>query len=82
MALCRALTIVLCLPDGVGRAPEARKYEEQRQLAGVRLPQQEGDDARQVGHGTCERGKGLLSDTLLQDESSDHLLPGGNGFLK
>lgn len=57
MALCLALTIVLCLPDGVSRAPEARKYEEQRQLAGVRLPQQEADDARQVDRGTCERGK-------------------------
>ena len=64
MALCRALTIVLCLPDGVGHAPEAGKHEEQRQLAGVRLPQQEGDEAGQLGHGTCEqRGRGF-SQTL------------------
>ena len=47
-----ALTVVLRLPDGVGHAPEARKHKEHGQLAGVRLPQQEGDYAAQVGDRT------------------------------
>lgn len=52
------LTVVLCLPDGVSRAPEAGEHEEHGQLVGVRPPQQEGDDAGQVGDRTCgQRGE-------------------------
>ena len=54
----QALTVVLCLPHRVGHAPEAGEHEEHRQLAGVRLPQQEGDNAGQLGHGPCGQGRG------------------------
>lgn len=72
------LTIVLCLPHGVCHAPEAGKYEEEGQLAGVGLPQQQGDDAGQVGHGPCDGGgRGVVSDPRLRDAVPDHRsLPG------
>ena len=74
----QALTIVLCLPDRVGHAPEAGEHEEHGQLAGVRLPQQEGNDAGQLGHGPWGwgRGTGGSSETLgATGRASDPLLP-------
>lgn len=41
-------TVGLRLPDGVGHAPESRKHEEDVELVGIGLPQQEGDDAGEV----------------------------------
>ena len=74
----QALTIVLCLPDRVGHAPEAGEHEEHGQLAGVWLPQQEGNDAGQLGHGPWGwgRGTGGSSETLgATGRASDPLLP-------
>lgn len=74
----QTLTIVLCLPDRVGHAPEAGEHEEHGQLAGVWLPQQEGDDAGQLGHGPWGwgRGTGGSSETLgAAGRASEPLLP-------
>lgn len=74
----QALTVVLCLPDRVGHAPEAGEHEEHGQLAGVRLPQQEGNDAGQLRHGPCGRGRGAggSSESLgAVGRASDTLLP-------
>lgn len=67
-APCCALTVVLRLPDGVGHAPEAREHEEHGQLVGVRPPQQEGDDAGQVGGRTCGRGRGARGEATPAGE--------------
>lgn len=48
VSLCWALTIVLCLPDSIRHSPQAREDEEDRQLVGVWVPQQEDHDAREV----------------------------------
>lgn len=57
------LTAVLGLPHGVCQAPEGSEDKEQGALAGVRTPQQEGQDAGDVGDGTCSRGGGSWSHT-------------------
>ena len=48
MSLCRALTIVLCLPDGICHSPQAREDKEDGQLGRVRAPQEEDDNAKEV----------------------------------
>lgn len=45
---CAVLTIGLRLPDGVGHSPESSQYKEEVELVGIRLPEQEGDDAGEV----------------------------------
>lgn len=52
MSLCWALTVVLCLPDGICHSPQAREDKEDGQLGRVRAPQEEDDNAKKVDGST------------------------------